>query len=340
MINSSIQLDSGNASEAKAAAAQAAAAEQPSTKMRATYRVIEDGPLVTFNNGEVSVASSNMSSLNTSGAAPKAESGSVISTARSSSGAPLTGRQIGDNALINLGGMEVSIAAAARAGLIRQNENGLWEDVSGPFDDAAPSERQQHQQPAQEHGRAAQETEQSANDASTVETLDPASEQIMGEFVNGVGGMDVVAGAHEIVETGEASPEVLSRVASRMGVAPEQVAAKVETVKAAFEKQAREAVGANSEAVFDWARRHSPQELRDAMYRQVNEGSTKGYRALAQRYFLTLDQHAPDIILNSPGVAHAQPQREKDGSITILVNGRRMPWRAAVRAGMPVSFAR
>jgi hypothetical protein len=145
--------------------------------------------------------------------------------------------------------------------------------------------------------------------------------------------MDVGAAMTSVMEAGVLTPAQLAEAATRLGAAPEQVAAKVETLRAAFAIQAATAVG--SQDILDWANEHARDALTAAVRSQVNEGSLDGYKAVTKAYMESLPDHRPDLILASPDAKARGITRDARGRITLMVPGvGTVDWKTALRSGL------
>jgi hypothetical protein len=172
-----------------------------------------------------------------------------------------------------------------------------------------------------------------------VELLDPAAEEIMTEAVAKIGNLDAAAAVRSALDTdGMVSEDVTNRIATTLGVPAEQVAERVETLKASFETQARNTIGTGATEVFDYARQFAPKELRQAMLDQVNNGTTKGYAALAKTYMENLADtpEGREIITASPDAqARGVFVEPRTGKLFIEhPKVGRVAWKTAVREGL------
>jgi hypothetical protein len=332
----SVQHTDQSSTAAKATAETAHATERrtPNVSIKTGAKAV-----ITVRNGEASlqqpkIAQHNVADNEPSGSSPASSSSGTSSdqvvVAKSLMGRQLTGADIREDSVVNIGGIETTVAAAKAIGKIRVNSNGIlvYADAGlAPKEatNAAPKGQpkvQQQEQPT----------------PAEVEMLDPASETVMQEIVSSVpklGNMTVHAAQKHLIEEGSLPLDLLNRVSTAMGQEPTAVAAKFEQVRQAFTKQAHDAVGHGAEAVFDYARQHAPQELRAAIDQQVKHGSTKGYQRIAQNYFERLDQINPNEILQSQAGQQLGARRENDGTITIEhPKYGRVQWRVAVRKGL------
>lgn len=129
-----------------------------------------------------------------------------------------------------------------------------------------------------------------------------------------------------------------NRLATSLGVSPEEVGSRVNTLKAAFETQARAAVGNGAaEDVFNWARESAPKELRAAMLERVNQGTTTGYKALASKFYETLGDTAKgrEMIMGSRDAAdRGVTQDQRTGKLYVMLpQVGKVEWKVAVRQG-------
>lgn len=318
--------------EAKALARQVAAQENINSRMRVEATTVPADVSVTIRDGKQVVEARSVATTGSSQPAAFQPTESIIATAKSANGFNLrvSGSDITPDTIVTVGGMETTVAAAAALGLLKRDANGTWVDAQGVNSLGTP---EQNTQRSKEN-----ETQESESGEPPVEMLDsPEAEQTLTQYAtfgNGTNRADMVVNFQSVINGKGFDADALSNIAARMGLPAETVASQAQEVFAAFRRQADAAVGHNAQAVWDWAQSHAPTELRAAMERQFMRGTTDGLKALASRYFETLDQHNPEMILNSQDAKARGIRMEPDGRITVrLANGVRTTWRQAVRMG-------
>jgi len=246
---------------------------------------------------------------------------------KSSVGRVLTTSEIKPDTLVTVGGVTTNVRAALHAGLLRE-VNGQYVSASGVS--ASPAQQQQEPEHQQQ-----QQQQQPPEPAPTIDALDPHSEAIMSDVVSKVAQPLAIGTLRELIDNGENAPSTIERVAEQLNVSPAEAGQRIETLKIAFDGQARRAIGGNSEAVLEYARQHQPQALKDAMRAHVMDGTTEGYRALARSYIEDLATVNPQAILSSKDAAARGVRQERDGSITVLhPKAGRVAWKVAVRTGL------
>jgi len=253
-----------------------------------------------------------------------------------SGGRALIGGEITPNSLVTIDGVTTSVRAALHAGLIVQNDHGVFTSASGATASTEKTPAQQLEE-ANTQRRAAEE-QATKDSVPQVEALDAESEAIMSEATQKIGNLDSAAAIQDILDTGAISEDVSNRLATSLGVSREEADARVNTLKAAFHAQASAAVGNGAAAhVFEWANEAAPKELRAAVLKQVNQGTTTGYKALAIKFYETLadSPKGRDLILNSrDALARGVSVDQRTGKVYVtLPQVGKVEWKVAVRQG-------
>ncbi|MBL8571730.1 MAG: DUF3102 domain-containing protein [Phreatobacter sp.] len=148
------------------------------------------------------------------------------------------------------------------------------------------------------------------------------------------GGIDAFLDAHA-----EVSIQTLTALASEAGIEPGEAKAHMAKVQAAFvqqaDKVARQAGVSDFADFTDWAWKHQPNTMREAIRTQAMLRSTEGYGALAREYMATMDQHDPHAILEADFGSGITAHRTQEGRIYLNVPGQgQVGWRQAVSLGL------
>lgn len=244
--------------------------------------------------------------------------GSIRSTARSQSGSPIGNRELSDNDIVTVDGMEVSVGVAKQIGLL--GEDG--KDVA-PTKEAKPQPKPSADdmgdpEPAErlpgEYAEMLLETSSKAVDAGTQN-----------------------AAVLDYVNKGELSEGTVGRIASAMGVEPHEAHGMAQEVYRGFEAQAYQTVekaGVDPQAVFEWAQKEAPEQLSKAMQAHAMQRSTKGYTEVAQAYISNLDSVDPEAILGARLGSGITAKRENGKIVLNLPGVGTVGWKSALKAGL------
>jgi len=260
------------------------------------------------------------------GEMPSSESAPVF---HSANGRTLLKSEITPKSLVTLEGVTTDVQSAIYAGLLRQTEDG-YVNANG-IAAATATNRSDHQQ----HQPGPQEQPQQGDQAPAVEPLpDQEAEAIMTDAVGKMSHGLATATLTELISTaGRLSPAMTEQLASSLGVSSHEASQRVAKVIGAFQQQAHATLGANHAAILEYAREYQPQALREAMTRQARDGTTAGYKQLAQSFIENLASYNPAALLASPDAQKLGVRQERDGQITIaLPQVGRVEWRVAVRS--------
>lgn len=129
---SSVQRVSVGDADARAAQ-DYTAAEKAATEPRTSGGFVGDVARLIISNGQATSSIEPALSTNrATSAAAGVQRGGIIATAHSVNGLPKSGREIDpDKTLVEIDGMTTTVRAAAAAGYLRQNDNGIWIDAAG-----------------------------------------------------------------------------------------------------------------------------------------------------------------------------------------------------------------
>ena len=154
------------------------------------------------------------------------------------------------------------------------------------------------------------------------------------QFCSAVDNATVTGAVNTLAEGGDLNEHLVGQIADQMQLEPNEVRARADQLRAAHTQQAHNIVGENASAIFDYANQHQPALLRDAINKHVTQEDPLGYDKVVQAFWLDLPKH-PAAILTARNAAQLEPQRGRDGTITVDIPGHgRTTWAAAVRAGL------
>lgn len=249
------------------------------------------------------------------------EGGDYLKTARSATGSPVSGRPLRNDDIVMVEGMETSVQNARRLGLIAENEYGKLVNAA----EAADLVRQEQAEPdPSTQGEAFAKAEDEAYLAEASSKTMPGTQ---------------VSAINDLVTKGEVSRGTLERLASEAGIEPSEAQAEVSKVQGLFVDQARKVVSQVGPIDFqdfsDWAWKHSPNAIQEAIRSHAMYRQTDGYRALAREYIETMDRHDPMAILEADFGPDVRASKDRDGRVILTINGKgEVSWRQAVKLGL------
>lgn len=182
----------------------------------------------------------------------------------SATGRPLAPSEIKPDSLVTINGQTLKAALAERLGFITRDASGYRINAA-----AAPvSAPQSTQQTRSDEGAASPAPALPEAAAASLEALN-------------AGGQDTHSAAVEYLDSGALSASATARLAGRLGIEPEAVAAHVSNVAEGFRSQAASLVGGSE--VLDLAAHLEP-ALADRVARDhALKGDVSGYAALAAK---------------------------------------------------------
>lgn len=262
------------------------------------------------------------------GETPNATTGQRITQARTTTGSPRSGSDITDNDIVKVNGKEGRIKDMLRVGLVTKNHDGSFTitDKSGPRPASSQAPQQQPQQAQQQAG--GEDAGEALGDAAVEATITEVAEAAQPG--------DVLACISSYVNDGDFSDAALSRVANQMNLTPEEARDRANTIRGAFEAQARSVVeqsGFDGQEVFNWAWQHHPNMMKDAMRNHVTQRSTKGYKDIAAKYLENLDKANPEAFKNAVINNGITAKRLTNGTILLKTPQGEVEWKTAVRNG-------
>lgn len=214
----------------------------------------------------------------------------------------------------------------------------LGRPSSGPGA-AAPKSIQQLPPKAPESGL----DERSTASLQRTPLSNPALETSLSEIVTSTDPSDQIAFAHAVADNyGDEppDPQLLNRMASTMGIHPDQLRDQYAAIRQGFETQAASAMrselgsAAQPHEVVAWAKRHQPELLKRAMRDQMTARNPHGFKELAARYISSPEAMDPDRILHAD-FGNGITARRVGGHVILNIPGRgEITYQAAVQQGI------
>lgn len=278
-----------------------------------TYRVLGGVDRQTTTDGVTTTDTQAPLSFSAAQINPHHGTQSVLATARSKSGSPVS--EVVAETLVTINGLQAPAEFWRTEGWLTKDASGTYSEVQGgpqaaleaaPSDDFCPLSDQDM--------------------AGVNQALDPVPQA----------NLDGLAGKGVAAAIGALDPAQVTRYFTEVtGINPAESQQRVEAITQAFQGQADKAltdrfnIGTDDRADFyAWARANHRDQLQAAVSKQVHTHDVSGYRALADRY---LAEHAPTIeAFQRAGV----PIRGRGASAEVQLQGRWMTPAAAARAGL------
>ena len=248
----------------------------------------------------------------------------IVGTARGAGGAPVAATNLKPDDLLTLpGGMQTSVAAAVRLGVIRKGPNG-YENVAQPAattPNGAPS-------------HAA--TPQPAAQSTPQEPAQPQYEGAAKDLSENVELGAQLAIIKDVAASGRASDATIARVAQQTGQDPVAVKLAIESATGAFMAESTSYLlskGVTPSEFVQWAQQNEAPELQRALQAHAIQKDTSGYDGLVDKFAATLARRDPPA-----AVAYARRlgiQASTNGrEVLVSTDKGVMSFEAAVRAGL------
>jgi hypothetical protein len=258
---------------------------------------------------------------------PPESAGTLIDSLRSPSGRtvdPFTAKP-GDRVWV--GGVETSVAAAMTMGLLTRNPHtgALMETKAG----AVTSPR----------GSAPANSGPSYDERHPAHNvpLDRASASFLATMTDRVPGTDLASAANDLVINGKVDGFMVQRMASQLGVEPDDLSARIEAFSQGVKNQAtrcfQQCGVQDVEELLTWAKAAKPDLLREATKRQI-AGDLAGITRLATLYFENLADINPKKVLEAKFGSGIEA-RLVNRKVVLSVPGMgEVEYRSAIRAGI------
>lgn len=236
----------------------------------------------------------------------------ILSTAKRD-GRPVSADALLPTDRVTVGGIEMTVEGAQRAGLLKKKDDGYA--LADKEEEAAVEE-----------------------DTDTAVAFSKAEDEaVLRDLGAGTMPSTQIRAVTELTEGGELNRVTLTAAATELGIHPDEVSARVETVVNAFRGQAAQFVTGlgcdDPEDFFAWAADNRPKEMQAAMKGHAMNRDTAGYSGVYQEYVANLADHNPDAILNAE-LAQGISIRKVDGKVLLTVQGREVEYGNAVRLGL------
>ena len=238
-----------------------------------------------------------------------ARNDNILATARRPTGAPVVG-DLRPTDYVRHGGMDLTVREAVRFGLLEAVPGGGYRQVSAEQTPVAQKEEVKIDKGYVEGNEAFDAPEAEEAFATLVGSVDPGVQY---------------ATLNDLTTTGEVSSATLSRIASQMGIVPEQAGAMIDTVVGAMQRQADAAISAagvaDPQEVYRWAKAAHPKALAAAMHAQAAGRSTAAYAKLAREFLGTKANADVRSFVNSPRGQALQARKGHNGTTVVNVPG-------------------
>ena len=312
---------------------QEPATPAPQPAIRTTVEVGRGGTELTIRNGQMIVTKDsdkvNTFDAHTGFAAP----GDLLSTARSKTGTPVTGRPLAGSDTVEVGGQRMSLDVAQRLGFVTKDAAGNWNATAQGNAQATMPEGVKAETKLKDGGTAeAAEAEGFA--------ADEATEAALAEIIAAAGEGTSMAMVQSYLRDGDIDARLIDRAASQAGVEPAAMAEKLEAAMSGMEAamDARlESLGVHDhDLLAEWIGQ-SPERLdqmREAVLSLMTSNSTAGWDALAESYVQSLDQIDPGAVEEACEDAGIPVKRVGGKMILTLPGGAEVSYGVAVRQGL------
>jgi hypothetical protein len=234
---------------------------------------------------------------------------------------PLGRNAIKGDSLVTINGIQATADSWVQSGHLVRGADGQY-SIGAPPSQQQPKEQQQ---------------------AEPTARLSEAAENTMARALDTLGETTMQGFATAIMESKtEVEERMVNDAASRFGIEPSQMRTAVERVKAEFVEQAQRAastVGVPAEewdGFVEWAHANKPNEVREAMRGQVDNGRLGPLKALAQEYATSGAAFTNDELLatDTSGTGYRIFQHEDGRVIVDIPRKGQMEARAAIREGL------
>lgn len=237
---------------------------------------------------------------------------SIFATARSPNGAPVT--EILPTTLVTIGGTQAPVSFFVTEGILQKNADGTY----------GPTESQPQEAPVADTG----------DHLPMADTTMAAVNAALAEVPQG--NLDSLIASGAGVVTGRLDAASLAqRFGAVSGLGTEESQARVDTIMAAFQSQADEALTTRGgiapgdlPAFYAWAKANRQGQLQETVQRQMMAHDISGYRAMAEAW---LSATPPSI--NAMKAAGLPVRRQGQGS-EVFVRGSWMTPGAAAKSGL------
>jgi hypothetical protein len=233
-------------------------------------------------------------------------------------GRPLARHELKEDSIVKYGGSEGRINELLALGIVEP-------DPAGGFREKAQQDRPKEQEQT----------------AAPMEKLSNEGEAFISHSVANLGGASVYSLAQAVIEgKAKAEEQMVAEAASRLGIEPHEMRGNVERLKSEMTTQAVRAlskVGVAAEdfgAFTEWVHEHHPDGVREAMFKQFDNGDLRPLQALGRAYAQSGAAISPDEILRAQFGGGITARRE-GANVLLSIPGRgTMKYQDAIRLGL------
>ncbi|SCX87413.1 hypothetical protein [Paracoccus tibetensis] len=249
----------------------------------------------------------------------------------SPTGSPVMNRSYQPSDTVEVGGQRMALSMAANLGFVRMDGQGGYSfsgngdeaRASGAADEGQP-QGQQDDAPASDTFRASDEAETALT--SLTQTL-PHDAQM--------------AALNVMVETGDISQEMVTRMAERSGQDPAALAQQIEQTRAGFYDAVMSrmgGLGVHDDELFGQFVEGDPaltRQMQQAVRDMMVQNDASGFDGLAQKFTAALDRIDPDAVMDALDASGIKHRRGDGGTILMTLPGTgEVSYREAVRMGL------
>ncbi|WP_404292409.1 hypothetical protein ACD578_08935 [Microvirga sp. RSM25] len=275
---------------------------------------VRTGGAVSYSRGEAATINT-VSSLNTG---DMDHSGGL--QARTPTGSPRQGT-LQPNDILQIAGMEVTVAIAESQGLIEKDVSGRY--VLVPDRPSQILAENTPQESLEDQGEALSDAAVEADFAALVQASTASTQfAILGQVVN----------------EGEVNPNTMHRVSSELGIHPQEAEARLGKVMEGFKAQAistfHQAGIEDPDGFVAWAQHNHPGDFKAAMHSHGVERSTKAYQPLTQEYLSTIADRDPEAILEAQLGQGITATKQGNTVILTIPGVGQVDYKTAVREGL------
>lgn len=252
-------------------------------------------------------------------------------TIRSSTGSPVMNRGYQPSDNIEVGGQRMALSMAANLGFVRMDGQGGY-SFSGNGDEArASGAADEGQQQGKQDDAPAGDTFRASDEAEAALT----------SLTQALPHDAQMAALNAMVETGDISEEMVTRMAERSGQDPAALAQQIEQTRAGFYTAVMDRMGGLGVHDVDLfgefvegdaaMKRQMQQAVRDMMV----QNDASGFDGLAQKFTAALDRIDPDAVMDALDASGIKHRRGDNGALLMTLPGTgEVSYREAVRMGL------
>jgi hypothetical protein len=253
-----------------------------------------------------------------------------MASVKSPQGGPIGDRNPNGNDIVSIGGMTTSISSAVYAGLLVRNADGSYSDPAQPIvlKDPAASLRPKEATQSPEGQQLVEPSE-----VSFGKDADEAMQEILSEQNPG----EIYKTIDSVLFHGDLHQPTIERMASKAGIEPDEMQAKLETVwSGAYEEAMNHmsAHGVGNDDAFEAFLRDNPRfasEMTDAARNYFVHHQTGGLESVAGEYLAKADRYDTDHMKELLTEAGYDFEDAPEGGLRVRLAGTSVPWEVAVK---------